>query len=249
LTTFKDHFSGHAAAYAAHRPHYPAELIAWVVGLPPRHEVAWDVATGNGQAAVALAPSFARVVATDASVQQLAEAMPHPRIEYRLGTAEHSELADGSVDLVTVAQALHWFDFDRFYAEVRRVLAPGGAIAAWSYNFARVTPGVDHEVDRLRDIVVSYWPPERRWVDDDYRTIPFAFAEIEAPVFRHSEEWSLDRLIAYLRTWSACQRYLRETGKDAVAVVADDLARAWGDARGSRTVNWPIHLRAGFVQR
>jgi len=161
--SFKDHFSGHAAAYATCRPGYPRDLVAAVARLHREHRLALDTGTGNGQAAVGLAEHFDRVVATDPSAQQLAHATPHPRVEYRIAPSEASGLPDGSVDLVTAAQAFHWFDFDRFFAEVKRILAPGGAVAIWTYNLPRVDPAVDRQIDRLaHDVTGPYWPPERR---------------------------------------------------------------------------------------
>ncbi|HEY4574270.1 MAG TPA: class I SAM-dependent methyltransferase, partial [Thermoanaerobaculia bacterium] len=182
--TFKDHFSGHASGYASFRPGYPTALFDFAASLAPGRALAWDCATGNGQAALGLAERFARVIATDASAEQLAQATPHPRIEYRQAPAEQSGLPDGAADLVTVATAVHWLDFDRFYAEAERVLAPDGAIVVWSYNLPRVTPEISALVDRLSyQIVKTYWPPERRWVDEEYRHLPFPFAEVEVPQF------------------------------------------------------------------
>jgi SAM-dependent methyltransferase len=244
--SFKDHFSGHAAAYASARPGYPADLFEILAGLPARRRLAWDAGTGNGQAAVRLAEQFEKVIATDPSAPQLAHAAPHPRVEYRVGPAESSGLAPGSVDLVTAAQAFHWFDFGRFFAEVERVLAPGGALAVWTYNLVRFTPEIDALIDHLAyDLVGTYWPPERRWVDQEYRSIPFPFAEVEIPPLRHEESWDLARLVSYLRTWSSAQRYSKETGTDAVALIGDDLEAAWGDPSQVRTAVWPIFLRAG----
>ncbi len=245
--TFKDHFSGHAADYAAFRPTYPPALFAWAAGLPAARGLAWDCATGSGQAAVALAGHFPRVVATDASAAQIAHAVPHPRVEYGVAPAEASGLPDGAVDLVTVAQALHWFDFARFYAEVRRVLAPGGAIAVWSYDLAQFDPAVDGLVRRLaRETVGPYWPPERRWVDEEYRTLPFPFAEVPAPAFHLAELWDLARFAAYLRTWSAVVRFRAVTGRDPVAELEPELAAAWGDPGEVKTVRWPLHVRAAI---
>ena len=246
VSAFKDHFSGHAAEYAAYRPGYPPALFAFLATLPAHRLLAWDVATGNGQAATGLSRHFARVIATDASPQQIANATTDERIEYRVAAAEDSGLAAGTVDLVTVAQALHWFDFDRFYAEARRVLGAGGVIAAWTYNLARVEPAFDRVTDRLaREVVGSFWPPERRWVDEEYRTIPFPFAEVETPAFEHAEQWDLGRLLLYFGTWSACKRYRRETGRDPVKLVQDELVAAWGEPGRVRRVHWPIYLRAG----
>jgi SAM-dependent methyltransferase len=246
MAEFKDHFSGHAAAYAAHRPRYPDALFRFLAGLPAERRLAWDCATGSGQAALGLAAHFPRVIATDASDAQIAHAEPHPRVEYRTAPAERSGLPDRAVDLVTVAQALHWLDFDRFYAEVARVLAPGGALAVWSYNLARIAPAVDEVLDRFaREVVGPCWPPERRWVDEDYRTLPFPYAEVPAPTFHLEERWDLSGLTAYLGTWSSVARCRAATGSDPVAGIAGELAAAWGDPAAVRTVTWPIALRAG----
>ncbi|HEY0782529.1 MAG TPA: class I SAM-dependent methyltransferase [Thermoanaerobaculia bacterium] len=244
--TFKDHFSGHAASYAAHRPGYPPELFAFVAGLPRARRLAWDCGTGNGQAAVGLADHFERVVATDASAAQIANAVPHAGVDYRIATAEASGLAAASVDLVAVAQAVHWFDFDRFYAEARRVLAPGGAVVVWTYNLARVSPEIDAVTDDLAyRRVKADWPTERIWVDEEYRTLPFPFAEVASPELEYVVRWDLPRFLAYLRTWSSVQRNAKATGRDPVAAVYDELAAVWGEPATERAVRWPIFLRAG----
>ena len=168
------------------------------------------------------------------------------RVEYRQALAERSGLDDGAVDVVTVATALHWFDFDRFYAEVERVLAPGGALVAWAYNLARVTPELDVLIDRLaRQVVGAYWPPERRWVDEEYRTLPFPFDEVAVPELWIEEPWDFDRFIPYFGTWSATVRYRQATGHDPLELVGEEMARAWGDPAQVRTVRWPLMMRAG----
>ena len=246
--SFKDHFSGHAASYAACRPGYPARLFEILAGLPRERRLAWDSGTGSGQAAVALAAHFEQVLATDPSAEQLAHALPHPRVTYRQSRAEDSGLSAGCIDLATAAQAFHWYDFERYFAEIRRVLAPGGVVAVWTYNLARVDPAVDRWIDRLgREIAGPYWPPERRWVDEEYRTIPFPFAEIESAPLHHEERWDLERLTGYLCTWSAVQRHRKETGRDPLDEIRDGLAAAWGDPQDKRTITWPIFLRAGRV--
>jgi SAM-dependent methyltransferase len=249
VTDFKDHFSGHAAAYAAYRPGYPEELFDFLATLPRGRSLALDCATGSGQAAIGLAERFARVVAIDASREQLASATRHPRIEYRVALAEETGMEAGAVDLVSAGQALHWFDFDRFYDEARRVLAPGGAVAVFTYNLARVDARFDKLVDRLaREVVGAYWPPERRWVDEEYRTIPFPFAEVAAPALCNQEDWDLGRLLHYFGTWSSCQRYRKATGRDPVKLLQDELTAAWGDPARPRPVSWPIFVRAGHVE-
>jgi len=244
--SFKDHFSGHAGTYASFRPGYPPALFDFVSSLAPRRTLVWDCATGNGQAAVDLAGRFERVIATDASAAQLEHATPHPKVEYRQAPAEASGLAAGSADLVTVATAVHWFDFDRFYAEAERVLAPDGAIAVWAYNLARISPELDLLTDRLgHEIVRPWWPPERRWVDEEYRTLPFPFAEVAVPELWIEERSDLERYLLYLGTWSALNRYVQDKGGDPRDLIRDDMEKAWGDPSEERTVRWPIMMRAG----
>ena len=223
-------------------------LFEWLSSLCARRELAWDCATGSGQAAVGLAAHFARVVATDASRQQIERATPQERVTYRLAPAESSGLESGSVDLVTVAQALHWFDLPRFYAEVRRVAAPGAVLAAWCYNLFSIDPRVDPVVNRFNFEVVSpYWPSERRLVDEEYRTLPFPFSEIDAPRFAMEERWNLEHVIGYLGTWSAVRRYREATGADPIETLRPELERAWGDPSDLKTVHWPVGMRAGRV--
>jgi SAM-dependent methyltransferase len=242
---FKDHFSGHADAYREARPTYPEALFDWLAAQAPQRGLAWDAGCGNGQASCALAQRFERVVATDPSAEQIAQAPPHPRVEYRVEPAERSSLVDASVDLVTVAQALHWFDFAAFFAEVHRVLKPGGVFAAWSYADCRVDPAVDVAIARAYvDLTGPYWPPERAHVDDGYARIGIPFAPLAAPPFEMAAHWNAAQLLAYLRSWSATQRYLKAKGRDPIAEVEDALLRAWGDPAKPRDVRWIFHLRA-----
>lgn len=238
---FKDHFSAQSAGYARHRPHYPPELFEYLAGLGGR-QLAWDCATGSGQAAIALAAHFDEVIATDASRAQVDAAIAHPGVSYRVATAEDSGLAAGTVDLVTVGQALHWFDIPRFFAEAVRVLAPGGCVAAWCYELCTVSPECDAAVGHLYDdIVAAFWPPERRLIEERYAGIRFPGTGVDAPAFAMSVRWTVDDMLGYLRTWSACQHYRREHGDDPVAQVEEELREAWG--KGSRTVRWPLTVR------
>ena len=244
--TFKDHFSGHAGTYAAARPRYPAALYDWLAAQCARREHAWDAGCGNGQAAAALAPHFARVTGTDPSAAQIAQAHAAPNIDYRVEAAEAPTFEPGSIDLVTVAQALHWFELDRFHAAVRRVAHRGGVIAAWTYGLSNVDAAIDRAFLRLyEDILGPYWPAERRHVENGYAELPFPFEPIPAPAFAMECEWSASQYLAYLRSWSAAARYQRERGEDAVARVAEEIAHAWGD--GTRRVRWPLGLRVGRV--
>ncbi len=249
---FQDHFSGQAPAYAEFRPTYPANLVNYLADLAPGRRLAWDCGTGNGQAAVLLANRFEHVLASDPSRQQLHSRLPNAKVAYVAAAAERAPLADGSVDLVTVAQAIHWFDLPRFYGEVRRVARPGGIVAAWCYELAQITPAVDRWVLHYYCRVVGpYWPPERRLVEQGYRGMPFQFQEIESPAFTMEAQWSLEDLIGYLSTWSATQRACKSLGYDVLERAvhhangeAGSLAEAWGDAP-RRHIVWPLGLRVG----
>ena len=249
MAAFKDHFSNQSNEYAKYRPGYPDALFDWLASLVPETKLAWDVGTGSGQAALGLARHFLHVVASDAAEAQLRKAPAHERITYKVMPAEQSDLQAGSADLVTVAQALHWFDFDRFYAEVRRVLAPGGVIAAWTYGLNRVGPEIDRVVRRYYlEVVGPYWPPEREHVDKSYRTIPFPFDEIEPPAFRMRQQWRLHDLLGYLGTWSASKRYAEARGTDPTEEIRPVLEQLWtGDEE--RSVEWPVHMRVGRISR
>ena len=241
-----DHFSAHAADYARHRPSYPPELFIWLAQQCPARDLAWDCATGNGQAARALADQFERVHATDLSAEQVAQATPHPRIDYRTAPAEASGLADHSCDLVAVAQALHWFCNDSFYAEVKRVLKPGGLFAAWTYTLLQGEPELNAMMtDFHGNVVGPYWPAERRWVDLGYRDMPFPFEDIATPEFEIRLDWTLADLLAYVRTWSATQRCIRETGADPCVAFGERLKEVWPDPETRKAIIWPIVLRCG----
>jgi len=239
--SFKDHFSGHAARYAQARPTYPDDLFQFLATQCPQRDNAWDCATGNGQAAAALAEHFAHVIATDASAQQIQAARPADRVEYRVAPAETSGLQADSIDLITVAQALHWFDIESFFEEAERVLVPDGVLAFWCYGLSSVAPELDDLLLEIYQSVDQYWPPERNIVDNQYRDIDVPLPEIECPSFAMRCDWTVAQMLAYLRTWSACQAALRATGKDALAEFEGDLERHWG--AGSRTVIWPITVR------
>jgi SAM-dependent methyltransferase len=248
MATFKDHFSGVAGAYAGFRPHYPEALVRWLCEVAPRTEVALDVGCGNGQAAVALAERFERVHAVDPSAEQIRNAAPHPRVAYAVAPAEETGLPPRSVDLVVAAQALHWFDLDRFYPELRRVGREGAVFAATTYGLTRVNPGVDRLVDRLyHQTLQGFWPPERRHVDAGYQSLPFPFPELEAPALAIEERWPFDRFMGYLATWSGVSAYRRQTGVDPLAAAEPELRSAWGDPGALLLVSWPLAVRAGRI--
>lgn len=244
---FQDHFSAHAATYAAYRPRYPLALFHWLAVVAPKTELAWDAGTGNGQVATGLITRFARVVATDASSEQIANAEVHARIEYRIAEYE-SGIADHAAQLVTVGQALHWFDADLFCAEVRRVLQPGGVLAVFAYAHSRVSPEIDPVVRHHHDVTLGhYWPHEHHLIHDGYSSIALPIDELAPPPFEMREEWTLEKYIGFLRSWSATQRLIAARGEEPILHFERELAAAWGTAL-RREVTWPMFIRAGEVR-
>jgi SAM-dependent methyltransferase len=243
-----DHFTPVAGQYAIFRPSYPDELFDWLAGIAPQRAMAWDCGAGSGQATVALAARFKQVLGTDISAAQLASAPALANVEYRVTPAEASGLPDRSTDLVTVAQALHWFDLPKFYAEVRRVLKPQGVVAAWGYNRLLIDqPEVQRSVDRFyEETIGSYWPPERVHVENGYRDLPFPFACIAAPGFSLHKDWTREHLLGYLRSWSAVGRFKAANGYDPVDALAGEIAAHWPEEKMMR-VEWPLFMLAGRV--
>lgn len=237
--TFKDHFSGHAAIYARHRPTYPDALFDWIADQCRRREHALDCATGNGQAARALARRFGRVTATDASAEQIAAAQPEPGVTFRTAPAEASGLPDASVDVVTVAQALHWFDLQAFYREAARVLRDNAVLVAWCYQLTRVDPAIDAVIDDYyAGTLAGYWPPERVHIERGYDDIRPDWPAIEVPQFEMRCDWTADDMLGYLASWSATRRAEAATGRNPLADVEGPLRAAWHAA--PRPVRWPL---------
>ncbi|MEW6330444.1 MAG: class I SAM-dependent methyltransferase [Pseudomonadota bacterium] len=245
---FKDHFSNHAADYARYRPDYPDALYEFLARTVKRHELAWDCGTGSGQAALGLAGHFDRVIATDPSAEQIRNATRHEKVSYFVAPAEQTEIPSHSADLITVAQAVHWFDLERFYQEVRRVLKPDGMLAVWCYGLTRINPAIDKVVQHYyMNIVGPYWPPERHYIDEKYETLPFPFAELPAPEFHMKTEWDLNEFMGYLHTWSATRRFEEKNEQNPLHMVRHLLAKTWGDPQARQTVRWPLYLRIGRV--
>ncbi len=244
---FKDHFTKQAESYAKFRPDYPDGLFKYLSEISPSNELAWDCATGNGQAANGLAKYFIKVIASDASEKQIMNAIKNEKIEYKIFPAEKSGIASSTVDLVTVAQALHWFNFEKFYEEVRRVLKKNGIIAAWMYNIVEVSPEIDSIIKKFdSEILKDYWPPERQLFYDEYKTIPFPFDRIEAPEFKMSAYWSIEHLLGFLSTWSAVQKFKDEEGSDPLNLIEEDLRKAWGNEK-FRNAFWALVINIGRV--
>jgi len=246
MTNFKDYFSGHAAEYAKFRPRYPDELFECLTSISPRHELAWDCATGNGQAAMGLARHFNSVTATDASAQQIESAESNDRVSYRVAPAEASGLDSASVDLILVAQALHWFDIDRFFTEAKRVLKDDGVLAISSYKVLEITPEIDVIIWKFyRETTGPFWPLERDLVETDYKNIQLPFPELTHRQFEMRTQWNLIQLLGYLRTWSATQRFIAARGFDPLDPLLEELGTVWKNPEEVREIKWPLHFRAG----
>jgi len=247
--SFKDYFSQHASDYAQYRPDYPPALFEYLASLTLEHNLAWDCATGNGQAALGLTPFYRKIIASDASAQQIQSAKSHPQITYQVMPAEQTTFADKSVDLICVAQAMHWFDFDKFYAEVERILKPTGILAAWCYSLFEIdnNPAANKIIATFYwDITNPYWAPERQLIDKEYKTILFPFKTINTPTFFMERTWNLEQLLHYINTWSGVKNYETQRAKNPLTLISDTLLNAWGDPQQTYLIRWPIHLLIGF---
>lgn len=244
----KDNFSTRAGLYAQYRPHYPKELFDYIISHVKENELAWDCGTGNGQSAIPLSRHFKKVFATDISQKQISNAPQKENIIYAIEPAEKTSLSDSSVDLVTVAQAIHWFKFHAFYAEVRRVAKPGAVIAVWTYNLLKISKEIDSIIyDHHFKMLGDYWDPERKYVNENYATIPFPFQEIKTPEFKIEVNWSLADLEGYLNTWSALQKFITANSYNPVGGVMNEIKKQWGVAE-RRNIYFPVYLRLGTVK-
>lgn len=241
----KDLFSTQSSEYAKFRPTYPEALIHELISLCPSHNLAWDVGTGNGQFANLLSTHFARIVASDISEKQLSNAVHKPNIEYAISDSTKVNIADHSCDLVTVAQAVHWFNFDKFYSEVKRVLKKDGIIALVSYGLFRSDKKTEEIIDHFYTVTLAdCWEPERKYVDESYRTIPFPFEEIEFKLVSKKYIWNIDQLIGYFSTWSGLQKYIRTTNQDPLPGLRQKFLAT---GRTEFDVEFPIFGRIGRV--
>ena len=241
---FKDHFSENSEEYNKFRPKYPAELFAYLASVSKQHQKTWDCATGTGQSALSLSEYYSTVIATDASKIQIENAEKKQGVVYQLATAENSNIDGCSVDLITVAQACHWFNIDAFAKEANRVLKKQGIVAIWSYNLLTIQEDIDEIISCLyHDILGEYWPVERKMVEDGYKNIQLPFKEIETPLFTMSAKWNLYQLTGYLCTWSATSKYKKKCGINPVEIVYDRLADLWGKPETELLVKWPLSIR------
>lgn len=247
--SFKDYFSGHSRSYQQFRPSYPDEMFEFLASIAPGHSLAWDCATGNGQAAISLAKYFMQVIATDASEKQIESATPNSKVTYQVAKAEHTRINESSIELITVAQALHWFDIAAFFREAQRVLTNKGVMAIWSYRFLCISPELDNAIHYLyKDVLDPYWPAERKLVDEGYAHVDFPFHAVSVPSFKMTAEWDLFQLLGYLSTWSAVERYKADQGSDPLLIIKDSLFDFWGDTESVKQVQWPLTMKVGFHQ-
>jgi ubiquinone/menaquinone biosynthesis C-methylase UbiE len=246
--SFKDYFSTQSVDYRKFRPDYPQEMINFIVSKCTEKDIAWDCATGNGQVATMLSSPFKKVIATDASSKQIEAAEAKPNIEYRVATAEDSKIESNSIDLITVAQAAHWFNLDLFYKEVMRVAKPNAILAVWGYANHSISVDIDNVVLKLyKDILHDYWPAERATVEQGYKAIQLPFKPIEMPVFSMAKQINLHELIGYLSTWSATQLYMQRNHNNPISLIYDELLYTWGDANEIREIRWPVFLRIAAI--
>ena len=241
----KDNFSTQAAEYAIYRPTYPQELYDYLLNLVESKDAAWDCATGNGQVARVLAQHFKGVYATDISEKQLNNALKMPNIVYHTESSEKVNMPDYSFDLITVAQAIHWFNFEAFYREVKRTLKTNGLLAVIGYGLMYIDKKVDKAIYKLyEDILGKYWDSERRYIEEGYKTIPFPFNEIITPHFQIKTFWTFNQMIGYLNTWSSLQHYKKANDRNPLEYMFIELKEAWGDD-AIKEVHFPILLRVG----
>lgn len=242
-----DYFSTGSLDYALYRPGYPVAWFDWLAGLCAVRHLAWDAACGSGQATRELAKRFDKVLATDVSAGQLQSAPPIANVEWRLAYGEESGLDDKSADLVTIAQALHWLDQERFWQECRRVLKPGGVVAVWGYGIAFLENPVANEVfqDFYHRVLGDYWPKERGMVEKGYAEVSFPFEPIEIPRFEMSQSWNVWQIAGYCASWSATECYRKETGEDPIPALRDQMARAFGQS--TIVIRWPFFGKVGRV--
>ena len=246
---FKDYFSSQAAEYAKFRPRYPDELFSYLGSITNEHKKAWDCAAGNGQAALSLTDYFDEVIATDASEKQIENAVEHPKIKYMVVHAENSGIESHSVDLITVATAIHWFNLPKFYEEARRTLKPEGTLAIWNYARSNVSEAVDSITDHYIDNIVGSFAAPDFWRGVNSETeIDFPFDRIKTPEFKIRQNWSFRDYANYIMTWSPTQNYIKKNNSNPLELIFYDFKNAWGDENQKKEITWKLTLKAAKIK-
>jgi len=242
-------FSDKSDLYERARPGYPREVFSYLSGLSSETQLAWDCACGNGQAAIGLAQEFELVLATDVSAEQISNAKKHPQVRYKIGAAETTDFEDGCFDLVCVAQALHWFEYGKFWPEVKRVLKPGGVFSAFGYNLPSINPAVDDLVRKqILDIIEPYWAPQNQLIWNRYSDIEFPFRRLEAPKFEMTVSWNLQQLFALIHTFSATRRCMDDIGDTFFKQAYLNATNIWPEVDDKKTISFDFVFYAGVNQ-
>lgn len=245
----KDNFSTQSDQYAKFRPTYPSDFFNYLNSFVPNKENAWDCGTGNGQVAFELAKTFDNVFATDISQSQIDNALQAENIHYSVQPAEKTNFKDQQFDLIVVAQAIHWFDFEQFYAEVRRTAKEDAILCVVGYGRIEISESIDKIIaDFYHNTIGTYWDEERKYIDEDYATIPFPFKEIQSPEFTIKLHWSHEYLIGYLNTWSAVKHFIKANGYNPVDSLQLKIEKCWGQEE-TREIRFPLFLRVGKIMR
>ena len=244
----KDNFSTQSDKYAKFRPSYPSEFFDFLNSVITKKENAWDCGTGSGQVAFELAKTFDNIYATDISQSQIDNARQSAKIEYSVQPAEKTNFAENTFDLIIVAQAIHWFDFEKFYAEVKRTAKENAKLCVVGYGLLEITPEIDFVIrDFYTKVIGEYWDKERKYVDENYTTIPIPFKEIQVPKFENKHEWNLKHLVGYLNTWSAVKHYIKKNNHNPIEELEIKLKKTWNIGE-SKIVKFPILLRIGQIK-
>ena len=240
-------FDDGGRSYALFRPDYPPELAAGLASLSPRQGRALDVGCGTGQLTLQLTEHFKDVVGLDPSKEQLVNAPAHARVTWLCAPAEDIPLDDGSADLIVAAQAAHWFDRPAFYAEARRLAAPGAVIALVSYGVLCLdTAALNDRFARFyHEEIGPFWPPERKLVDGGYAGIEFPFQELPAPALAIERDWELGEFLGYISTWSAVRRVVEADRLEILSTFTREISELWNGDECRHRVTWPMKMRIG----
>lgn len=244
----KDNFSHQSDHYAQFRPKYPQDLFDYINSLVESRSNVWDCGTGNGQIAIELSKTFEKVFATDISQQQIEQAPRSENIFYSIQAAEKNNFENDFFDLIIVAQAVHWFEFSKFYSEVNRTGRPNSRLILVGYGRIEISIDIDKIITNFyQNKLARYWDTERRYIDEMYRTIPFPFEEIEAPNFEIKHSWTLAHFIGYINTWSAVKHCIRLSQSNPVEELSLELKQYWAEDE-EKLVRFPLFLRIGIIK-